>query len=440
MARIKLNIAQEIIDFQSDDFADQLEAIMTEIQTFVKEYGAGCGRALMKSGLSEKMSALIFKRTGIQSEINLDSDMFGAILVCYLTTNHVLLDSFFHGAGYIKEQKAIVDAAKKKAGWVDLKRARVGGVFSEYKHPIEFGSVLNFLHCKLTPRECAAIMIHEVGHAFTYYEFSDRMTVSNQILLDLATAVNENDSKKRVFLLKELGENLDGNPDMFDDIGDETNRTIFGLKLFRRCVGWVSGQMPMSRLNEVTPEQLADNFATRFGLGKELVTGLFRIDELCESPELSASYAGTVSFFSNTFVFLSIVAGAVLGSVACGFFAAGWAALYLLSVPSYGENAKDYEHGEIRIRYKRIRDALIERLSRGKYDKEVVKKLIADIKVIDAILPKLQEAKTFTDHLADFLFKKNRDTRADTILQLLLEDLTHNNLFLKSAELQTLGK
>jgi elongation factor Ts len=39
MARIKLNIAQEIIDFQNDDFADQLEAIMTEIRDFVKEYG-----------------------------------------------------------------------------------------------------------------------------------------------------------------------------------------------------------------------------------------------------------------------------------------------------------------------------------------------------------------------------------------------------------------
>lgn len=413
---------------------------MTEIRDFVKEYGVGCGRALMKSGLSEKLSALIFKRTGISTEIDLNSDTFGCVWPCYLNVNHALLDSYWHGMDYLKDQKKIVEAAKKQEGWVDLKRARVGGVFSEYKHPVCIGAVLNFWDADLTPRECAAILVHELGHAFTYYEFSDRLTVSNQVLLDLATAINENDSKKRVFLLKELGENLSGNPDMFDDIGDETNRTIFGLKLFRRCVGWVSSQMPQSRLNEISSEQLADNFAVRFGLGRALATGLFRIEKEFGSPDITGNFNAWHSFFVNLLGFFTLILGAVGGSLFCGILAGTWAFFYAVGFPMFGEQRKDYCHGEAVVRYKRMRDALMERLSRGNFSNEVKKQVIADIKAMDKILPQLQESKTITDHMADFLFKKNRDIRNDTQLQLLLEDLTHNNLFLKSAELQTLGK
>jgi hypothetical protein len=435
----KLKIAQEVIDFQNGDFANDLEAIMTEIKIFVEDHGHACGRLLMRQDFHLRMSELIFKRTGIQTDIEMNTNTFGCIWPCYLNTSHALLDSYWHGMDYLKFQKEIVAAAKKKEGWVDLKKARVGGVFSEYEHPVEFGAVLNFLDAGFSPRECAAIMMHELGHAFTYYEFSDRLTTTNQILVDLANAVNEKDSKKRVFILKELGENMSNNPDMFNDLGDETNRVIFGIKLFKRCVGWVSSQVPLYRVTELSSEQLADNFATRFGLGRELVTVLFKIDKLYESPELKQYNDPYIPFFSMLAIFFGCVMYGVAGIAIGWVIAIFMALLWVLGLFKLGEQAKDYTHGEIRIRYKRVRDQMIERLHRADIDAVAMKQTIQDIKIMDSILSKVTEYQSVTDKLSNFLLKKNRDIRADTELQLLMEDLTHNNLFLKSAELQTIG-
>lgn len=66
-------------------------------------------------------------------------------------------------------------------GWVDPKTSKVGGYFATVAHPAYFDISWIFAE-RLTAETVAAVILHEVGHAYTFFQFVADSAATNLIL------------------------------------------------------------------------------------------------------------------------------------------------------------------------------------------------------------------------------------------------------------------
>lgn len=438
------NISVESIDFQRDSFGSQIEAILYGAEKFLlksNSVNALLRLELQKSEFPDMLSDLIFKRLGIKTEIIVTTTSVGMIMPFFANKHHILLDPMWHGDLLLKDQEQILKNAKNRVGTIDLTNARVGGIFSEYEHKLWIDIVGNLLSAKMTVPEVTAIILHELGHAFTYYEFADRLETANQVLTNLSMEVrkkDKSDPEKKRYLLKELEKSFGKKDESFDDILDEKNQVIFGVKLFRQYIGFVKSQMPNSKYDQTSSEQLADNFAARFGYGRHLITGLDRFYKAY--PEKSAVSRGISNFFGlfDALLLPTCIAfyGLVLGTIPAFLI---FMIVFSLIAYGNGEAFQDMTYDVLKMRYTRIRQQYIEMINQLELSKEELREVVDAIHAMDAVIKSTAIYKTILTRLSNFIFSKHRDTAKDIELQYLLEELTHNSLFLKSAELSVLS-
>jgi hypothetical protein len=440
---MRLRLATEAIDFQrTDSFGKELEKIIAEMQEFILNNSLDYENTrieLQKSEYGNRLSALIMARLGLNVKLIFNTNEFAGSAPLYLNKNHVLLENYLHGPFKINDQEKVMLATKGEKGWVDLKKAKVGGMFSKYEHKVflnvAFMTIVKDLN--FGPKDIVAILLHEIGHLFTVLEFSDRLETTNQVLANLATNIRTKGSKEqRAYLLVQYSNEL-GNTDI-KKLENENNRLILGLSLFRYYVQHVKSQLPRSQYNNTSGEQLSDNFASRFGYGKELIISMDKINLLTGEPE---KYR-VLRVMNTVSAILYLISGACfsLSLVLFGLWSAPIliSAIFLGILTEFGETKKDYKYDDLKIRYKRIRQDYIEMISTLQLSKSELKDIIDSVEVMDKIIKDTVVYRSFYDKIANFVFSKNRHAKADIELQQLIEDLTHNDLFLASAKLQTL--
>jgi hypothetical protein len=88
------------------------------------------------------------------------------------------------------------------------------------------------------------------------------------------------------------------------------------------------------------------------------------------------------------------------------------------------------------MRYKRIRDQYIDLIEKIKLPKDEMVSVVADIHHIDAIIKDTRIYTGPVSLVANFLSSANRSAKESILMQQLLEELAHNDLFLKGAELK----
>lgn len=444
MKRIRL--AQEVIDFQRDDTGSQIEAILYKM---IEKIRIQPNYILEKSPEDTELTIFIEKRFGIQTQFSYGTDPnhtdinepIAACLAMRMTPYHIFDNEFLHGREiYNLERKKTNDLINLK-GTVDLKKAKVSGIFS--KNPLNV-----YFHLKtlkhlvgLSVPEMTGILLHELGHAFTYFEFSSRLSSNNQVLQNLADAFRTNNKKELQYIFKEITINNDIDQKSFDDLVDEENRVIFGLKFFQRYISILVSGLPNAKYNETASEQLADNFAARFGYGKEVITGL---DKLFKgAPEKSGFGRAMFVMFELISIMVAIL-GPFVGImvVAEAPIILVYSLLFLFMMPTIlymsGDNFVDMTYDRLKIRYMRIRHQYIEALKLGNISKQDLAKTIEDIKTMDEIINKTVIFRGLFSNVSNWLFTINKNTKRDIEFQQLLEQLAHNDLFLKSAELSTL--
>lgn len=440
---MRLRLAAEAIDFQrNDSFGKELEKLIAEMQEYVKnskENEIVLKKDLQESEWPNKISNLILARTGIKTTIEVNTDVLAACMPLWINKNHILLKDYWRDDFSMADQEKFIKNNNNNKGWVDLKQAKVGGMFSQFDHTIWLDIVtMERVGFNFTAKEITAILLHELGHLFTTLEYSDRLESTNQVMQSLAFNLKSNGNvSERNYLLKELVKASKDSADV-KDLEKENNRIIFGVKLFRKYIELVKSQMPHDKYDETASEQLADNFASKFGYSKELITGLDKLHKLFGSPEKSRSVRifnslGVTLFYilgivkSLTFMFIGAIPGGVL-----------LLAIIMLFFYVSGEASADYTYDELKIRYKRIRQQYIEMLSQLKLSRDEMKNIIANVDFVDKIIQDTVIYKDPIRRLSNFVFSKNRHAKADIELQQFIEELTHNDLFLASAKLQTL--
>lgn len=421
----------ESIDFQRDDIGAKLEFTLQQIKDDIDRGEIVSPESTLGHGYESMLENLIQSRFGLKTFIDFTSFAIAAIMPFYINRHHVLADPMFRGID-IEDQQKFLRSLKNQKGTVDLEKAVVTGIFSEYHHHFHLNVYVLFTTFDMSVREVAAIMLHEIGHAFTWYEFADRLMSTNQILSEIAFE-KEIDPKKREYVLRELSAEWGMGIKDMEDIQEEDNRVIFGFRLFKKFVKVVNSQLKNAKYDQTSSEQLADNFASKFGYGRELIEALEHF--YIATPEKSSFVYFLTFIFEFIFFQLggvcALIIGLTLAPVALFF------ALFCVLLNIFlGENYIDYTYDKLKMRYKRIRDQYIDLIEKIKLPKDEMVSVIADIHHIDAIIKDTRIYTGPVSLVANFLSSANRSAKESILMQQLLEELAHNDLFLKGAELK----
>lgn len=427
--------ALEHIDRQNDDFAKRLESLVGLLEAEMDKENL-YGKNIDGNPFVKKIEKAIYERLGLTVTFKTCTENIAAILPFYSNKNHIFLADFFRGRLNIKDQNAVLKQAGDKKGTVNLKRAEVTGIFSEYNHSLYLNFTALFKTHGMSSAEVTAVILHELGHAFNACYYSDRTDTTNQVLASInQRLLDRRGSDDIEYVYQEVSKITDSVKKEEIDRFLNGNRIIAGTAWFKIVVGIIRSQMKNDKYSETSFEELSDSFASRFGYGKQLVIGLDKLYEgALEKSPVAMKFVYLLQFITVA-AFASVIAITITSTAA---FGTGLilAVLSFFNVYVSGEAYQNYTYDELKDRYVRVRQDLIEQLKTKSLDKVAVKQLLESIYTVDEVVKTITPYKSILNRLSNLLFSTNRDALASIEAQKLMETLASNDLFVAAAELK----
>ena len=428
----------ETIDFQKDNFGGDIEAIVTKL---IDEIKTGTSDAqLMKDASLKALEALIKKRLGLTVSIITNRDL-ASVMPFYSNKNHIFIHKYWRGNFDIPDQTKFLKESVGRQGTVDLAKAKVGGIFSEYKVTVNLNFHMMIDPLNLTPAEITGVILHELGHAFGVCEYSDRLESINIALSNIATSVIDKKEKDLKFVYRELKSVNDKVTEQDVEELFSDNRVIAGTKWFSVIVGTVRSNLGNDAYDRTGFEYLADSFVTRFGYGKQAVIALDKLHSFTGDPAKSKlgnqvlQIISLLSFIANIAMTLFLLTmGAAMLPLA--LYMSVFIGLILFAS---GDANRDMTYDDLKQRYVRVRNNLVERLKDREIEGDEAKVLLDDIEMIDAVIKETYNSSTVWNKLSNFIFKSNREAKNSIQEQQLLEELASNSLFIQAAKLNYLN-
>lgn len=322
-----------------------------------------------------------------------------------------------------KERRELLNRLHNKKGYIDLKNARVGGYLSEVKHYL----IIDFFTMKrlgLTERELVAVILHEIGHAFTGLEYHHKLEKINSTIADILDNINKNKMDKAVYIFKKNFSKKE-----FENISANSKSEIYDFygALALTYLDEIKTQMVDSKYDETNFENLADSFASRFNMYKELVSGLDKVLRV-----YGQVFDNTPSQYATVFIveILLFALYMVLFTPIGGIIAA---ALFItmnksdIQVMVY-DNPKD--------RYERIKNSLINNIKNINMPEELLKDLLEQFFFIDQVVQKSGYFESIYKKVADIIFTSNRRANYYIKIQQDIEKGLNNKLFVSAARLK----
>ena len=444
----KLRIAQEYIAVQQPESVSQVKILFEGILEKLDQHKDLSGSKLLAAIPEFKMlEEFTEKRFGIGMLFVHSNTIPMGVLPLFLNKHHIFLDSYFHGFNGLDHQEVLLKSWDKQKGTVDLKNAKVGGIFSTYKHRFFINIRFFAKTIGLTASEFTAVYLHEIGHLFNNFEFSNRTEYTNTLMANLAQELKVGTDKKKLeYIYKEYIELVGATEDK-DLLTNGESRVVIGNKAFSNYFKYIKSQWPNSKYAETNSEASADLFAARFGYGRDLNNALYKITG---GSTVAGNKGGigydqaTLSMIGNVLdgitvgiplaaIAVSLTAGAIVSACGLGLF-------LMLNIYGSGSNNKDMTYDDLKDRYLRIRQQLVEILKDSDLPQSEVKNMLEAIYSADKIIKSVAIYKPMLAKIADVLFTSHRRADNDIKLQRLLEEMAHNNLFVKSAEFSLAAK
>ena len=424
-----MQYAAEAIDFQSVAMADQVTDLFTKIMKSKNAKEAqSCDAAV-------KLRKLFEQQTNLKLNINFDNPYPPCMMPIHINPNTILGDDVCKSY-YLKDSNKIMGEIETTTqSYVDLKNAKVGGVFAVVSTDIYMGfEVLRQL--TLTPRELASVLMHEVGHAFVAYELAFNTIQTNQILLSLHKSLINNDQKLFEYSLKMVETKVGVQTGVYQELKNETNSKVVTTVVLAHMQEKRKSELGTAAYDKTTYEALADNYAVRMGLGRELVTGLEKINRLYGSPEYNSSTRFSIS--SAELVISTFLMGAGFATGTVPMMLLGMALYFLISWGASDGNDHQHTYDKIKIRYKRVREQLVNRLKEKSLPKDIVKKTLEDLAAIDKIVERAGEFTSIMGLVGNIIYPSNWGLIDRMKAQRKIEELAANDLFVKAAQLRSI--
>lgn len=428
-------LALEMIEIQDASFGKRLEEQISSIKTKIDDKVYVTKADVVNAKEVKTLETIVMSRLGLKVNLITTSHIAAAIPL-YMNKQHVFLNKYTRGNFSDKEQDKFIKDNQHKVGYVDTKNAKISGMFSEYNNKLYMNFLSLVKNYNMSPGGMTAIMLHELGHPFTAIEYSDRLESNNQILANVAKEVLVKDKETDlIFVYNEL-KKLD--PELKKDTSDKIvtgNRTIAGVKLFKLMFSKISSQTPTGKYDDTSSEQMADNFATRFGYGRELITAL----DILHKTHYDASLFKSIRVMTTTLTtFLTVMRAVALISVIGTSLPLGiiMVSIFLLNLRADGDGHREMTYDDVKDRYKRIRNEAVNGLKNSNLAKDESKYLLDSIALTDDMIKSSVKYRTPIAKLSNVLFSSNRKAIKDIEEQQLLEDLAHNDLYTASAKLK----
>lgn len=341
---------------------------------------------------------------------------------------------------YRKSIMSLRDKLKTSSIIIDKKKAKIIGLPNDFIAYLQHDLVAFIKKLKCTAEELTSIVLHEVGHAFTYIEYSYKSVTNTSVLVDtfLDNLDKKNKTPKDSLILAYEKVSKDTSSDY--KTKDTATAVIYMLDSYLKENRFT---LTGSAHPGIDAEQLADQFAGRFGVGQHLVSGLEKMrDTFNNVGGCNALLFGIWILLSGAMAIILAIQGMIVGAIVTGIFIfVEILSMLIFKDPFSDDNDPGYaaKYDDAKRRYERIRNESIRRLrSNPSASKADINAIVSNLNKIDEILKTVPETKvTLIDKLFRMFSSSTKHKLEIRTIERMIEDLSENNLYLASAKLQS---
>lgn len=311
-------------------------------------------------------------------------------------------------------------------GAVDLKHSKVSGVFAELQSQLLMPRSMFENDLMGTVEQVAAIVLHEIGHIFTVFEYAGRTITTNNVLAGMLRAMDKTViADERTTVFAKGAELMRMSKEQREAVLNAKSEAEVTCIVIDSAVQLSRSELGLNIYDITGSEQLADQFAARHGAGRTLVLALDKLERFYKKP---------LHWFLRMIGFIFQVVGWIfIAAMLHVVLLATFLFMYAI-VPEY----EIPEHNTLKGRYMRILHECTEQLKNRSLSPEQKKAILADYEAIKAIADKVEDSLPLLRKFSYFVNPRYRNARKFHLLQNDLEALGASSLFADAAKLSTL--
>lgn len=442
--RMRYDLGKSVEAFEAIAFqGDTLTEALAERVNYIRK-----NRLYNKTGIEDAdIAGTITKGTNLNVSIEAvqHEEMNAAVMPPIIDRNHPFYNEFLRSISvdqkeFTKTTMGIVaKAGGLVAGSVDRKNGKVTGIFKKWKIPVYLTTGL-IQDLDYTDREVAAVILHELGHVITYFEYMGLVATANFMLAGtVSRCLGADDYQSRATIIAETADELNVkiNVQKLAEIEDkellsESISTVMLSALIEES--WSSSDTNIYDVR--TWEQMADQFAVRHGAGRDLATAL---DKRGRKQGFDA-YLPMPTFLALEALKFSAMAVANIAAILAApimpltlLLPIGLLAIFV----GIDQNAKVYDDPGQRMAT--IRRQMTEELKLKNLTPKRRKAILEDLDLVMNIEKTMDDKRGWFETLSTFLIPWHRGSYKKEQTQKKLEELVNNKLFITAAKLKSQG-
>lgn len=311
----------------------------------------------------------------------------------------------------------------KMQGSVDKLNCKVGGVYKDIQGDVVFGAGL-VNDKSFSDAELASILMHEVGHLFTYFEYLGTLVMTSHVISGISKSMYQIDSyDKRLDTLKEADRVLGVDTQNRERIAAAPNakaRSLLAQSVYISTLGFKSRSDTGFNMYELRScEQLADQFVTRHGSGgRDLATALDKMYRKFWSRSAMSTTEYTIWECTKLIMFL--------------------AGLFILPLPFivylliFNPTRKIYDDPAARLKF--IRQQMTDALKDKTLDDKRRTQVLDDIEAVTKLEAELDDKRTLLELFWTTIMPSGRTALSQEATQKQVEALLNNELFVAASK------
>lgn len=340
-----------------------------------------------------------------------------------VTKNHPLVADFWRHA--MSDKEGIAAIRRSKGGFiegsVDRTKSKVSGEFTKFVSELRVTKGMFDARIAMSASEISAVILHECGHLFTYFEcLGDQITTNYQIHQVTKQLLGTADLSVRVKIIREAEAEMDMKVNNIEAASRMNDKELLQTVLLEAKVRSHRSEFGSYYYDLRNWESLSDQFAARHQCHLALATAL---DKIYRFSGHQSTMTTSRFLMSEVMKVTLTVVGAVLIPVLTIFI--------LIQDPFLDT----YDRPAERVR--RIREDLVSALRDPGLGDDKRKAILSDITAIDDVLNRLNDRTTLWESVWKFLSPTIRGQQARVQDLKALEELANNELYVHAAALRT---